>query len=125
MHQFNKKDIILTVIPLFHVGGLNIQTIPALHIGATVILLKKFDIIQTIKFIKRYRPTYTVFVLSILKEIVKLNNWKSKLNSLKAITTGSTIVSPELIETYEKIYQDYTSLWIHRNMPNSNMSKYK
>ena len=102
MHQFNKKDIILTVIPLFHVGGLNIQTIPALHIGATVILLKKFDIIQTIKFIKRYRPTYTVFVPSILKEIVKLNNWKSKLNSLKAITTGSTIVSPELIETYEK-----------------------
>ena len=33
---------------------------------------------------------------------MKLNNWKSKLNSLKAITTGSTIVSPELIETYEK-----------------------
>ena len=41
---FNKKDHILTVIPLFHVGGLNIQTIPALHKGAQVTLHKKFEI---------------------------------------------------------------------------------
>ena len=52
MHKFNKNDIILTVLPLFHVGGLNIQTIPALHVGATVILTKKFDLIQTIKLTK-------------------------------------------------------------------------
>ena len=102
MHQFNKKDIILTVIPLFHVGGLNIQTIPALQIGATVVILRKFDLMETMKTLKNFRPTHTVFVPSIMKEILKLKNWKLKLKSLKAITTGSTIVSPELIKTYEK-----------------------
>jgi len=103
MHQLNNTDIILTVIPLFHVGGLNIQTIPSLHIGATVILIKKFDIIETFKLLKKHKPTFTVFVPTIMEALIKSKSWKtSKLNSLKAITTGSTIVSPELIKTYEK-----------------------
>ena len=103
MHQFNNTDIILTVIPLFHVGGLNIQTIPSLHIGATVILIKKFDIIETFKLLEKHKPTFTVFVPTIMEALIKSKSWKtSKLNSLKAITTGSTIVSPELIKTYEK-----------------------
>ncbi|MEM8665338.1 MAG: AMP-binding protein, partial [Pseudomonadota bacterium] len=36
MHQMTASDHILTVLPLFHVGGLNIQTTPALMMGATV-----------------------------------------------------------------------------------------
>ena len=102
MHQLNTKDIILTVIPLFHVGGLNIQTIPALHIGATVILLKKFDVTQTMTLLEKYKPTYTVFVPTIMDLLLKSKNWNPlKFSSLKAITTGSTIVSPDLIKIYE------------------------
>ena len=104
MHQFNKKDIILTVIPLFHVGGLNIQTIPALHIGACVVLLKKFNINETFKLLKKHKPNYTVFVPTIMDLLLKSKNWQtSKLSSLKAITTGSTIVSPKLIKKYEDL----------------------
>ena len=36
MHGLTSDDHVLTVLPLFHVGGLNIQTTPALHLGATV-----------------------------------------------------------------------------------------
>ena len=38
MHDMTAADHILTVLPLFHVGGLNIQTTPALQLGATVTL---------------------------------------------------------------------------------------
>ena len=34
MHDLTSADRVLTVLPLFHVGGLNIQTLPALHAGA-------------------------------------------------------------------------------------------
>jgi fatty-acyl-CoA synthase len=42
MHGLTSDDHVLTVLPLFHVGGLNIQTTPALHHGATVTLHARF-----------------------------------------------------------------------------------
>ena len=42
-HDFSPADHVLTVLPLFHVGGLCIQTLPALHAGATVTLHARFD----------------------------------------------------------------------------------
>ncbi len=42
MHDMTADDHVLTVLPLFHVGGLNIQTTPALHLGATVTLHARF-----------------------------------------------------------------------------------
>ncbi len=32
MHDLTSRDVVLTTLPLFHVGGLNIQTLPALHV---------------------------------------------------------------------------------------------
>ncbi|SVE40180.1 uncharacterized protein METZ01_LOCUS493034, partial [marine metagenome] len=102
MHNFNKLDHILTVIPLFHVGGLNIQTIPALHIGATVTLHKKFETEHIFSALKKNIYTFTVFVPTILETLLQDKNWNPSIfNSLKAITTGSTIVSTNLIKTYE------------------------
>ena len=42
MHDMTAQDHVLTVLPLFHVGGLNIQTTPALQLGATVTLHARF-----------------------------------------------------------------------------------
>ena len=42
MHGLTSEDHILTVLPFFHVGGLNIQTTPALHHGATVTIHRRF-----------------------------------------------------------------------------------
>ena len=36
-------DRVLTVLPMFHVGGLNILTSPAFHAGGTVILHRRFE----------------------------------------------------------------------------------
>ena len=42
MHDMTAQDHVLTVLPMFHVGGLNIQTTPALQLGATVTLHARF-----------------------------------------------------------------------------------
>src|SRR5258708_2647767 len=42
MHRLTSDDHVLTVLPFFHVGGLNIQTTPALHHGATVTIHSRF-----------------------------------------------------------------------------------
>jgi fatty-acyl-CoA synthase len=38
VQQITPDDTVLTVLPLFHVGGLCIQTLPALYAGARVLL---------------------------------------------------------------------------------------
>ncbi len=53
MHDMTADDHVLTVLPLFHVGGLNIQTTPALQLGATVTLHARFAPDATLDAIAR------------------------------------------------------------------------
>jgi fatty-acyl-CoA synthase len=101
MHDLTSEDHVLTVLPFFHVGGLNIQTTPALHAGATVTIHSRFTPDATLDTFERDRPTLTVLVPAIIQAVSDHPNWASTdLSSLKAISTGSTIVPPHLIERF-------------------------
>jgi fatty-acyl-CoA synthase len=98
MHDLTSADRVLTTLPLFHVGGLNIQTTPALHAGATVTLHAKFDPEATFFAIERERITLTVLVPAQLSAMMALPRWNTAdLSSLRVITTGSTIVTEEFV----------------------------
>src|ERR1700731_3943208 len=62
MHGLTADDHVLTVLPLFHVGGLNIQTTPALQMGATVTLHARFAPDATLEAIATERPSLTALV---------------------------------------------------------------
>ena len=101
MHGLTSDDHILTVLPFFHVGGLNIQTTPALHHGATVTIHSRFTPDATLATIARDRPTLTVLVPAIIQAVTDHPDWLStELSSLKAVSTGSTIVPPYLIDRF-------------------------
>jgi fatty-acyl-CoA synthase len=92
---------VLTVLPFFHVGGLNIQTTPALHQGATVTIHSRFAPDATLAAITRDRPSLTVLVPATMQALTDHPAWvTTDLSSLKAISTGSTIVPPYLIEHF-------------------------
>ncbi len=94
MHDLTSADRVLTTLPLFHVGGLNIQTVPALHAGASVFLHAKFDPAAAIEAIERDRITLSVFVPAQLTAMMEHPRWReADLSSLRMLTTGSTIVS--------------------------------
>jgi fatty-acyl-CoA synthase len=94
MHDLTSADRVLTTLPMFHVGGMNIQTLPALHAGACVTLHARFDPAATLEALERDRITLTVLVPAQLDALMQLPRWASAdLSSLRMITTGSTIVS--------------------------------
>ncbi len=98
MHDLTSADRVLTTLPLFHVGGMNIQTTPALHAGASVTLHAKFDPRSTLEAIARERITLTVLVPAQLEAMMALPEWRSAdLSSLRMIATGSTIVSAAFV----------------------------
>ena len=99
MHGLTSDDHVLTVLPFFHVGGLNIQTTPALHHGATVTIHARFTPDATLKTIGEDRPTLTVLVPATIQAVSDHPAWAtSDLSSLKAVSTGSQVVPPHLIE---------------------------
>jgi len=98
MHGLTADDHVLTVLPLFHVGGLNIQTTPALQTGATVTLHARFAPDATLEAIATERPTLTVLVPSTIQALIERPLWaETDVSSLRAVTTGSTQVSQALV----------------------------
>jgi fatty-acyl-CoA synthase len=98
MHGLTSDDHVLTVLPFFHVGGLNIQTTPALQHGATVTIHSRFAPDTALACFERDRPTLTVLVPATIQAVTDHPAWATTdLSSLKAISTGSTVVPPHLI----------------------------
>ena len=94
MHDLSSADVVLTSLPLFHVGGLNIQTLPALHAGASVILHARFEPAAVIDALENQGVTLTVLVPAQLDLLAADPRWASlRAPSLRAITTGSTIIA--------------------------------
>jgi fatty-acyl-CoA synthase len=92
-------DTVLAVLPLFHVGGLCIQTLPALSVGAHVLLHARFDPGAVLACIQSERPTLTLQVPATLQALIAHPNWSATdLSSLRAIWAGSSVLPPALLE---------------------------
>ncbi len=99
MHGLSAADRVLTTLPMFHVGGLNIQTLPALYAGATVVLHRQFDPGATLAAFAAEAITLTVLVPAQLVALFAQPGWATAdLGPLRTISTGSTLVPLSLIE---------------------------
>ena len=103
MHAMTAEDHVLAVLPFFHVGGLNIQTTPALHHGATVTIHRRFAPDMALRAIAGDRPTLTVLVPATLQAVISDPSFATAdLSSLRAVATGSTYVPQPLIDAFER-----------------------
>jgi fatty-acyl-CoA synthase len=101
MHDMTAADHVLTVLPMFHVGGLNIQTTPALQLGATVTLHSRFAPGPALAAIEQDRPTLVVLVPATIEAMIAQPSWAAtRLDSLRAVTTGSTQVPQHLVDAF-------------------------
>ena len=98
-HDMTSRDVILTNLPLFHVGGMNNQTTPAFHAGATVILQRRFEPALMLRAIEHRRPTLTLAVPAVLNAMITHPDWPTTdISSLRLLMAGSTTVPTAMIE---------------------------
>jgi fatty-acyl-CoA synthase len=99
MHALTSGDHVLTVLPFFHVGGLNILTTPALQLGATVTIHPRFAPDAALTALGEDRPTLTVLVPATMQALIEHSRWhETDLSALRAVTTGSTLVPQPLVD---------------------------
>src|SRR5207237_10752253 len=90
-----------TVKPSLHAGVHNIQITPARQHNSTVTPHPRITPDMALAEIERDRPTLTVLVPAIIQAMTDHPGWATtNLSSLKAISTGSTIVPPHLIDRF-------------------------
>ncbi len=98
MHDLTSEDVVLTVLPMFHVGGLDIQTLPALHTGATVIIQERFEIEAFFDALEQGGVTLTLLVPTVVHTLIGHPRWEATdLSKLRIIGVGSTIVPEQLV----------------------------
>ena len=98
-HDMTCHDRVLTVLPLFHVGGLCIQTLPALLVGASVVLHPRFDAKAWLDAITTMRPTLTLMVPATLRAAIAQRDWPDvDLSCLRVLMTGSSTIPRRLID---------------------------
>jgi len=99
MLDLSPADRVLNVLPLFHVGGLNIQPLPALLYGARLLLHARFDAAATVAALQHDRVTLINTVPTILQALLQNSAWSATaVSALRAVSIGSTDVPVELIE---------------------------
>lgn len=102
-HAMRRTDRILINLPMFHVGGWNVQMMPGLFIGAEIILHEKFDAAAMSEAIISLRPDLTVLVPVTMKALLELPNWReADYSSIRVIAAGSSVVPVEYINQFEE-----------------------
>ncbi len=51
--KLSRDDVLLSVLPFFHTGGLNLYANPLLQCGGTVVVMKQFDPLRTIELLQQ------------------------------------------------------------------------
>ena len=90
---FGADTRVLSVLPLFHVGGLCIQTLPALAAGGQVRLQPRFDAGAWFDEVAAWRPTTSLLVPAVMRALIEHPRWAAAdLSSLGFVNSGSQIV---------------------------------
>jgi fatty-acyl-CoA synthase len=101
MHGLSAADRVLTILPLFHVGGLNIQTTPALSVGAEVLLHPRFEPAAFFAACAEDRPTLSLVVPAVMQALIAHPGWaRADLSSLRAVGAGSSDLPLPLIKAF-------------------------
>jgi len=97
LEYFHQNDTLLCVLPLFHIYGLVVVLNMGLHLGATIVMMPRFDLEQFLGLIQKYRVTMSHIVPPIVLQLAKNPVIeKYDLSSLKIIFSGAAPLGEEL-----------------------------
>lgn len=100
-HDLTSKDHILTVLPMFHVGGLNIYTTPGIYAGATITITERFDPGETLRIINEDRPSVFLAVPTVISSLLAHPEWNdTDISSLRLVGTGASSVPKALLRAW-------------------------
>jgi acyl-CoA synthetase (AMP-forming)/AMP-acid ligase II len=97
LDYFTRDDTLLCVLPLFHIYGLVVVLNMGLHMGATIVMMPRFDLEEFLSLIQKYRVTLSHIVPPIVLQLAQNPIIdKYDLSSLKMIFSGAAPLGVDL-----------------------------
>jgi malonyl-CoA/methylmalonyl-CoA synthetase len=103
-------DILLHILPIFHVHGLFVALHGALHAGATTLLMREFDARKVLQTLVDKQCTVFMAVPTIHSRLLDVPDAKQfDLSHVRLITSGSDRLPDEVFEGFQQTF-GYTLL---------------
>jgi len=104
MFELSEFDIAMTVLPLYHIYGLNVCMNQAIWLGASQVVTPRFDVKEFCELLEKYRVTYSLCVppifLAVVRHLeepgVKGYDWED----LKIVNNGGAPIPLELLDRF-------------------------
>jgi len=104
MFELSEFDIAMTVLPLYHIYGLNVCMNQAIWLGASQVVTPRFDVKEFCELVEKYRVTYSLCVppifLAVVRHLeepgVKGYDWED----LKIFNNGGAPIPLELLDRF-------------------------
>ncbi|KAI4335433.1 hypothetical protein L6164_014077 [Bauhinia variegata] len=93
---YHKNDVILCVLPLFHIYSLSIL-LCGLRVGAATLVMQKFEIFTLLELVQKHKVTIAPFVPPIVLAIAKNPQvQRYDLSSIRILMSGAAPLGKEL-----------------------------
>ncbi|GMH17809.1 hypothetical protein Nepgr_019650 [Nepenthes gracilis] len=97
---FHSDDVILCVLPLFHIYSLNSVLLCALRVGAAILIMQKFEINRLLELVQNHKVTILPVVPPIVLAIAKSPGIDMyDLSSIRTAMSGAAPLGKELEDT--------------------------
>jgi malonyl-CoA/methylmalonyl-CoA synthetase len=107
---WSPEDVLLHVLPIFHVHGLFVALHGALHAGATTLLMREFDALRTLKMMAEGACSVFMAVPTIHQRLLDVAGADTyDLSRMRLITSGSDRLPDEVFTAFENTF-GYTLL---------------
>ncbi len=110
LYELSELDIAMTVLPLYHIYGLNVCMNQAIWLGAAQVVSPRFEVEKFCELIEKFQVTYSLCVppifLAVVRHLeepsVKGYNW----TNLKIFNNGAAPIPLELLERFDKLAKE-------------------
>jgi long-chain acyl-CoA synthetase len=98
------EETVYGVLPLFHAYGLTLCLTYSMSVGATLLLLPRFDLDQMIEAMRRRPATFLPAVPPIYERLaVAAKEGRVDLSSIRYGISGAMALPPAVVETWESV----------------------
>jgi malonyl-CoA/methylmalonyl-CoA synthetase len=103
--EWKENDVLLHVLPLFHVHGLNVATHGSLHAGGTIVMHGKFDPGRAWDALESEKCTLLMGVPTVYQRL--MSEWERRerkpgLGGMRLFISGSAPLSDALFHRFER-----------------------
>ena len=101
--DFTSGDRNLLVLPMFHIGGIGLFTLPMIYDGATVVIQRTFEPAQTLALLREENISLFFGVPAIFLALVQHPAFKAEVfKSVRIVMSGGAPLPVSLVEQYHQ-----------------------